>query len=435
MENGAKSNQQAGIYIQYSDQATLTNNTVSENNMGIYLSSDSCLLKGNRAILNDIGIRILSYESVMIENIVSNNHYGFFLLEGSTQNLLKFNHVSDNDYGISLYNTAHNRIINNNFIDNLTQTQASDKDDFYMAPPVGGNYWSNWSPPDHPDTDNNGFVDQAYFFNGSNRDSGWDVYPWAHMFVTNQPPVATITGPDSGSIHAIAGGILLEGSIDDPDIGTGDTHTAVWAISNENWSEDLEIEGTVSGTSVSDVVYLSEAGIYSIALTVTDASGASDTTSIVDDVEDMPSFVVLYDPEGGFVTGGGWIWSPAGTYLADPTLEGQANFGFVSKYKKGATVPTGSTEFHFQAGDFNFHSSAYEWLVVNGNNTAKFKGTGTVNGQGDFRFMLWAGDGDLDTFRIRIWTEDETGLEGDVYDSGDEDQVIGGGSVVIHNNK
>jgi hypothetical protein len=46
--------------------------------------------------------------------------------------------------------------------------------------------------------------------------------------------------------------------------------------------------------------------------------------------------------------------------------------------------------------------------------------------------MLWAGDGSLDTFRIRIWEEDEvTALETVVYDNGFH-QYIGGGSIVIH---
>ena len=55
----------------------------------------------------------------------------------------------------------------------------------------------------------------------------------------------------------------------------------------------------------------------------------------------------------------------------------------------------------------------------------------TINGMGDYRFMLWAGDDAPDTFRIRIWTEDQAGVETDVYDNG-FDQEIGGGSIVIH---
>ncbi len=120
-----------------------------------------------------------------------------------------------------------------------------------------------------------------------------------------------------------------------------------------------------------------------------------------------------------------------GAYKPDPTLEGKATFGFVSKYKRGATVPTGNTEFVFKAAALNFHSTHYDWLVVNqGGTRAQFKGSGTINGMGDYKFMLWAGDGDPDTFRIRIWWE-ENGTEHVVYDNG-SDQAIAGGQIVIH---
>lgn len=85
--------------------------------------------------------------------------------------------------------------------------------------------------------------------------------------------------------------------------------------------------------------------------------------------------------------------------------------------------------------DLNFHSSSYDWLIVTGSNYAEFKGTVTINDLGDYRFMLWAGDGEPDTFRIRIWEEDEgTGDESDVYDKG-FGQEIGGGNIVVHKGK
>ena len=90
--------------------------------------------------------------------------------------------------------------------------------------------------------------------------------------------------------------------------------------------------------------------------------------------------------------------------------------------------------FQFKAGGFNFHSDTYEWLVIAGN-TAQFKGEGTVNGALDpngnaYKFMLWAGDGSPDTFRIKIWSElDDVGTV--VYDNG-TDQAIDGGSIVVH---
>jgi hypothetical protein len=141
--------------------------------------------------------------------------------------------------------------------------------------------------------------------------------------------------------------------------------------------------------------------------------------------------VVVYDPSAGFVTGSGWIDSPAGAYKPDETLTGQATFGFVSKYKKGTSVPDGNTEFQFKAGDLNFHSSAYDWLVVTGSDYARFKGTGTINGAGEYKFRIWAGDGSPDTFRIKIWTEDEFGVETIVYDNG-ADQPLAGGSIIVH---
>lgn len=119
------------------------------------------------------------------------------------------------------------------------------------------------------------------------------------------------------------------------------------------------------------------------------------------------------------------------------------NFGFVSKYKKGANIPTGVTQFNFNVADLNFHSNVYEWLVVAGAK-AMYKGTGTINGAGNYKFMLSAIDGDLknnnppDTFRIRIW-EEVGGVESDVYDNqlGDAEDAdatteLGGGSIVIH---
>jgi hypothetical protein len=46
--------------------------------------------------------------------------------------------------------------------------------------------------------------------------------------------------------------------------------------------------------------------------------------------------------------------------------------------------------------------------------------------------MLWAQDSP-DTFRIRIWQEDESGAEIDIYDNG-FNQPLGGGDILIQVN-
>ena len=157
------------------------------------------------------------------------------------------------------------------------------------------------------------------------------------------------------------------------------------------------------------------------------------------------NFIVVYDPSEGFVTGGGWIQSPEGAYTPDPSLTGKATFGFVSKYKKGANLPSGNTEFQFVVADLKFKSTEYHWLVIAGPK-AKFKGIGTINGSGNYGFMITAIDADLassigvDLFRIKIWDIDSGGVV--VYDNqlgasddADPDTIIAGGSIKIHKEK
>jgi hypothetical protein len=105
-------------------------------------------------------------------------------------------------------------------------------------------------------------------------------------------------------------------------------------------------------------------------------------------------------------------------------------------------VPTGNTEFDFHAGDLNFKSTSYEWLVISGAK-ARYRGVGKINGSGSYGFELTAWDGDVaggggqDRFRVQIWDENRGNAM--VYDNqmnaapgADPTTVLGGGSIVIH---
>lgn len=189
---------------------------------------------------------------------------------------------------------------------------------------------------------------------------------------------------------------------------------------------DHPFEAITNTFVLGDLIPPVDAGVYDLCMVATDSAG--NVSSLV------CNLLVVYDPSAGFVTGGGWIDSSSGAYKPDLSLTGKATFGFVSKYTKGAKTPIGNTEFQFKTADLDFHSDNYEWLVVNqGGSNAQFKGSGTINGMGEYKFMLWAGDDDPDTFRIKIWYEiDDT--EYVVYDNG-FDQAIGAGSIVIHTKK
>ncbi|MHC4442008.1 MAG: hypothetical protein ACYTF1_04095 [Planctomycetota bacterium] len=45
----------------------------------------------------------------------------------------------------------------------------------------------------------------------------------------------------------------------------------------------------------------------------------------------------------------------------------KANFGFVCKYKLGASTPDGNLQFVYKKGDLKLHSTDMEWLVIQSN--------------------------------------------------------------------
>ena len=242
----------------------------------------------------------------------------------------------------------------------------------------------------------------------------------------NTAPTVTVTSPAEGTLFKLGDTIGIAANY--TDAGSGHTCT----ITSDGATVASTVTSGSGGGTCTGNTKPSAAGVYNVVVEVTDAGGLKGKGT---------TYFVVYDPNAGFVTGGGWINSPAGAYSADPKLSGRANFGFVSKYQKGATAPTGQTEFHFQAAGFKFTSTSYEWLVVSGAK-AQYKGAGTVNGQSGYQFLLTvtdgqvAGGGGTDKFRIKI-----TGPNGVVYDNvpgaGDDPktfdpQAIGGGSIVIH---
>jgi len=250
------------------------------------------------------------------------------------------------------------------------------------------------------------------------------------------PTVTGVTGPGPTAVNTV---VSVKADFTDP--GSSDTHTCQFTWGDGTSGPDGIAAGTGNGSCTGTHTYTA-AGVYTVLVTVTDKDGA---VSAVFSYE----FVVIYDPSAGFVTGGGWIMSPAGAYIPQPALTGKANFGFVSKYKKGATVPTGETQFQFHAGGMNFHSEEYQYLVIAGAK-AQYKGIGSVNDAGNYGFLLTATDGDLktgdgvDKFRIKIWDRTTGAIVYDNAPPADADtedlnqifpQAIGGGSIVIHSGK
>ena len=262
------------------------------------------------------------------------------------------------------------------------------------------------------------------------------VYSIAIVPVPDTMPPTTSDVMATPNPVAVNMPVTLTATISDVNTGGSNVFSAEYHIDGGPFTSMSASDGSFDSPTenvTAGIGPFAAAGVYTICVRGTDAAGGVGPEECI--------FLAVYDPTAGFVTGGGWINSPLGAYAADPTLTGRANFGFVSKYQKGANVPTGETEFRFQVANLNFHSDTYEWLVVAGAR-AQYKGTGTINGMGNLGFLLTAidgqmpGGGGIDKFRIKIWDKSTRVVVYDnqmgAGDTADPTTAIAGGSIVIH---
>jgi hypothetical protein len=216
------------------------------------------------------------------------------------------------------------------------------------------------------------------------------------------PIVSGVTAsPNPVGINA---GITLTATVSDSTTGGSNIASAGYNIDGGSFipmnAVDLAFDQVSEDVSAL-VTPFSEAGLHTLCVQGTDAAGnvgASQCTTLV-----------VYDPTGGFVTGGGAVDSPAGADLADTSAAGLATFGFNSKYLPGRNTPDGNLEFQFKAGNLNFKSTIMDWLVVTGEPRAIFRGFGTINGATVCKFEVDAWDGSfssskLDAFGLKIFS-------------------------------
>jgi hypothetical protein len=322
--------------------------------------------------------------------------------------------------------------------------------EYYETDPIEFNGAHSYDPEGDPlmyrwDYDSNGINDTDW---SSNALGGWT---WLDDFTGS----ATLWVSDGTSISSDTSSVLIlnidpyidESSLSGPTdpIWVGNLSVfgaSFWDKSRSEFSSQDSFTATFSwgdgsqsalalpagSTFVSANHVYSVAGVYTVMLTILDDDGGSSVAYF--------NPVVVFEPNvqpgTGFVTGGGWIMSPAGSYKPNMTLSGKTTFGFVAKYRNGQNIPNGNTEFQFHAAGMNFHATDYQWLIVAGPQ-AKFKGNGTINGAGNYGFMLTGIDGSLagdgnDRIRMKIWDKDTGEM---VYDNLD-DTILSNGQIIIH---
>ncbi|BCJ48466.1 hypothetical protein GCM10010168_76080 [Actinoplanes ianthinogenes] len=235
--------------------------------------------------------------------------------------------------------------------------------------------------------------------------------------------------PEPWSTHRTSSPVQLTAPYTDP--GSNDTQTCV-----VRWDDGTEDRYPATGDSCDRAHTYAHAGMDTIAVTITDDDSDSGTDH---------TMIVVYDPDGGFITTGGWLNSPAGALTAEPALTDRLHVTLNPKYKPGDSGPVpggGKVAARLQNGRFDLASTALEWLVVTPDGKAAVKGVGTVNGEAGYGFVAYGYD-DPDRLRLVVWplsAGDHPGA-GTLYDNrpaGDYDldiadpQPLDAGSVQVH---
>lgn len=244
--------------------------------------------------------------------------------------------------------------------------------------------------------------------------SGAQSTDYGMVHVLNVAP--TIPNPinTTGVPAPINTSLGFSASFTDP--GILDTYTALW-----DWGDGTTSPGLVSGYNVTGTHSYNKAGLFTVTLSIADDDGGT--------AAKFHQYVVVVDPKAGFVTGGGWF--------RYSNKIGQ--FGFIAHYPPRDTLaPVGSVVFQVPASRFVFHSSQFDWLVIDGSK-ATLRGAGKINGKGSYPFLLTVTNGSPDSIRIKIWDQ-ATGLviydtQPGASDTADPTISIKGGSIRIHKPK
>jgi hypothetical protein len=185
--------------------------------------------------------------------------------------------------------------------------------------------------------------------------------------------------------------------------------TYVTYINNRDFSQEFDEDNPANFVNARDLgpeglVFIpaesNEAGKN--LLVVTNEISGTTTVYSVDQV--TPD--VSASAEGAF-------WSGRGTYRPVTWQQGRVQFSFNADYNPGADDVFGAAKVLFKKGPMTFLKNDLESLTVEGNRSI-LTGFGTVNNEGNYKFMIDYVDSFNDKVRIVIWNMDDGSI---LYDS------------------
>lgn len=147
-----------GLHLMFADDVTIEDNRLAENSVGVYIMySKNIVMRRNHLVRNrgpsGYGIGFKETDRYTVEhNVIVGNRIGVYL-DGSPfttaqPGLFTFNTVASNDVGIAFLPAVRgNRIVSNNFIDNIEQVSVLGRgelvgNEFWHG--ETGNFWSDY---------------------------------------------------------------------------------------------------------------------------------------------------------------------------------------------------------------------------------------------------------------------------------------------------
>jgi parallel beta-helix repeat protein len=193
--NNTAMNNIYGIYITSSHYNTIDNNTTTKDYFGIRVSNSNSNIFSNNNISSNIWDGLYLTDSNLnsiTKNNVSSNDYGIYLFYSDNNSITSNNASLNNDYGIYLRESPDNIVYHNTFINNTFQAYDDSFgnlwDDGY---PMGGNYWGNYDGNDSYKgpfqniLGSDGIGDTPYFINLDSQDNYPLMAPFSNRTYEN----------------------------------------------------------------------------------------------------------------------------------------------------------------------------------------------------------------------------------------------------------
>lgn len=239
---------------------------------------------------------------------------------------------------------------------------------------------------------------------GSNNQSiASGVFNWVDYGTFTLDSTAPITTSISITPNPIPVNATATLTANFTDAGSSGLNTAYYTVDGGAPVFLASLNGSASQATL-NIAPFTSAGIHTFCARAQDNAGNVGVYQC--------AMLAVYDPSGGFVTGGGLLQAPAGRSI----------FALVARYFHNQTTPTGL--FQFRNATQYLRSTSLSWLVTTGN-TATLRGVGEWNNTPGFTFEAIATSANPDTLSLKVWTPSGTLLNL-------TPTPLSGGQIIVH---